>query len=203
MPDDVYQGNVCQFSALLPNKTNSTNFSMIPGAGWTIAKGTALSVQYNFKPNPFAAATIAIRYTTVRRQGELDAEGLERQVLTYPSTYYRLLPILSRAFVFIELGRYTVCSTSSSINPSTHLRDGQIKSLTQMQQRLASRDTSLLPEMHALLCGLKVFVTTHGITDIETARRSMGGHGYSAFAGLGRLYVDYLPSVTCVLPFEW
>lgn len=136
--------------------------TMIPGAGWTIAK----------------AATVAIRYTTVRRQGEPDAKGLERQVLTYPSTYYRLLPILSRAFVFIELGRYT------------------IKALTQMQQRLASRDTSLLPEMHALLCGLKVFVTTHGIIDIETARRSMGGHGYSAFAGLGRLYIEYLPSAT-------
>lgn len=136
--------------------------TMIPSAGWTIAK----------------AATVAIRYTTVRRQGELDAKGLERQVLTYPSTYYRLLPILSRAFVFIELGRYT------------------IKALTQMQERLASRDTSLLPEMHALLCGLKVFVTTQGIIDIETARRSMGGHGYSAFAGLGRLYIEYLPSAT-------
>ncbi|KAG2105463.1 peroxisomal oxidase [Suillus discolor] len=136
--------------------------TMIPTAGWTIAK----------------AATVAIRYTTVRRQGELDAKGLERQVLTYPSTYYRLLPILSRAFVFIELGRYT------------------IKALTQMQERLASRDTSLLPEMHALLCGLKVFVTTQGIIDIETARRSMGGHGYSAFAGLGRLYIEYLPSAT-------
>jgi acyl-CoA oxidase len=71
-----------------------------------------------------------------------------------------------------------------------------------MQQRLANRDTSLLPEMHALLCGLKVFVTTHGIVDIETARRSMGGHGFSAFAGLGRLYIDYLPSATCVLPSE-
>lgn len=136
--------------------------TMIPSAGWTIAK----------------AATVAIRYTTVRRQGELDANGLERQVLEYPSTYYRLLPILSRAFVFIELGRYT------------------IKALTHMQERLASRDTSLLPEMHALLCGLKVFVTTQGIIDIETARRSMGGHGYSAFAGLGRLYIEYLPSAT-------
>ncbi|KAG1844706.1 peroxisomal oxidase [Suillus subluteus] len=136
--------------------------NMIPASGWTIAK----------------AATVAIRYTTVRRQGELDARGLERQVLTYPSTYYRLLPILSRAFVFIELGRYT------------------IKALTQMQQQLANRDTSLLPEMHALLCGLKVFVTTHGIADIETARRSMGGHGYSAFAGLGRLYIEYLPAAT-------
>ncbi|KAG1733523.1 acyl-CoA dehydrogenase/oxidase C-terminal [Suillus lakei] len=136
--------------------------NMIPSAGWTIAK----------------AATVAIRYTTVRRQGEPDAKGFERQVLTYPSTYYRLLPILSRAFVFIELGRYT------------------IKALTQMQQRLANRDTSLLPEMHALLCGLKVFVTTHGISDIETARRSMGGHGFSAFAGLGRLYIEYLPAAT-------
>ncbi|KAG2119395.1 acyl-CoA dehydrogenase/oxidase C-terminal [Suillus clintonianus] len=136
--------------------------NMIPQAGWNIAK----------------AVTVAIRYTTVRRQGEPDAKGLERQVLTYPSTYYRLLPILSRAFVFIELGRYT------------------IKALNEMQQRLANRDMSLLPEMHALLCGLKVLVTTHGISDIETARRSMGGHGYSAFAGLGRLYVDYLPSAT-------
>ncbi|KAG2145426.1 peroxisomal oxidase [Suillus bovinus] len=135
---------------------------MIPSSGWTIAK----------------AATVAIRYTTVRRQGEPDAKGLERQVLTYPSTYYRLLPILSRAFVFIELGRYT------------------IKALTQMQEQLASRDTSSLAEMHALLCGLKVFVTTNGIIDIETARRSMGGHGYSAFAGLGRLYIEYLPSAT-------
>ncbi|KAG2355129.1 peroxisomal oxidase [Suillus spraguei] len=144
------------------NLTDHINSSMIPTAGWTIAK----------------AATVAIRYTTVRRQGEPNAEGLERQVLTYPSTYYRLLPILSRAFVFVELGRYTV------------------KALNEMQQRLANRDTSLLPEMHALLCGLKVFVTTHGIIDIETARRSMGGHGYSAFAGLGRLYMEYLPSAT-------
>ncbi|KAG2065368.1 hypothetical protein BDR04DRAFT_1145422 [Suillus decipiens] len=151
---DVYQGNVCQFPAVPPDKTDDINSSMIPAAGWTIAK----------------AATVAILYTTVRREGEPDAKGLERQVLTYPSTYYRLMPILSRAFVFIELGRHTM------------------KALTKMQQRLANRDTSLLPEMHALLCGLKVFVTTNGIIDIETARRSMGGHGYSAFAGLGTFY---------------
>jgi len=144
---------------------------------------------------------VAIRYTTVRRQGEPDSNGLERQVLTYPSTYYRLLPVLSRAFVFIELGRYTVCFSPSSVNLSAHIANCQITALDEMQQRLANRDTSLLSEMHALLCGLKVLVSTHGVSDIETARRSMGGHGYSAFAGLGRLYVDYLPAVTWVLPF--
>jgi len=50
--------------------------------------------------------------------------------------------------------------------------------------------------MHATTSGLKIYVSTNGVQDLETARRSMGGHGYSAFAGLGRLYADYLPSVT-------
>lgn len=27
----------------------------------------------------------------------------------------------------------------------------------------------------------------------------MGGHGYSAYAGLGRLYADYLPAATYVV----
>jgi acyl-CoA oxidase len=158
------------------------------------------SCSINSEPNPFVAATVAIRYTTVRRQGEPDANGLERQVLTYPSTYYRLLPILSRAFVFIELGRYTVCVAHPSISQSTHVSDGQTKALDKLLELLSKRDTSLLAEMHALMCGLKVLCSTHGASDIETARRSMGGHGYSAFAGLGRLYIDYLPAATCVFP---
>lgn len=54
------------------------------------------------------AITIAIRYATVRRQGDPDAHGVERPVMQYPSTYYRLLPILSHAYVFILLGRQTV-----------------------------------------------------------------------------------------------
>jgi len=41
-----------------------------------------------------------------------------------------------------------------------------------------------------------VLVSSTGVQDLEVARRSMGGHGYSAFSGLGRLYADYLPSVT-------
>src|SRR6267154_3163485 len=94
---------------------------MIPSGGWIIAKGGVSIMQCHSEPNPPAAATVAIRYTTVRRQGEPDAKGLERQVLTYPSTYYRLLPILSRAFVFIELGRYTVCSVPSYVDSNTYV----------------------------------------------------------------------------------
>ena len=67
-----------------------------------------------------------------------------------------------------------------------------------MTQRLEQGDTSLLAEMHATTSGLKVLVTTACTQDIETARRAMGGHGYSAYAGLGRLYANYLPAATSV-----
>ncbi|PFH50109.1 hypothetical protein AMATHDRAFT_61772 [Amanita thiersii Skay4041] len=136
--------------------------NMVTSAGWLMAK----------------AATVAIRYATVRRQGELGPDGLERQVISYPSVYSRLLPILSHAYVFIKLGRKTVDAFQT------------------MASRLASGDTTLLGEMHATTSGLKVMVSMTGVQDLEVARRSMGGHGYSAFSGLGRVYADYLPSVT-------
>ncbi|OJT11283.1 Peroxisomal acyl-coenzyme A oxidase 1 [Trametes pubescens] len=136
--------------------------SMVISAGWTIAKGAA----------------IAIRYATVRRQGNKGPDGLERQVITYPSVYYRLLPTLAHAYVFILLGR------------------NLWKAFSDMSTRLASGDTSLLAETHATTSGLKVLVSTVAIQDLETARRSMGGHGFSDFAGVGRLYADYLPGAT-------
>ena len=65
-----------------------------------------------------------------------------------------------------------------------------------MSERLAIGDTSLLGELHATTSGLKVIVTTACAQDIETARRALGGHGFSAYAGIGRIYADYLPAAT-------
>lgn len=79
------------------------------------------------------------------------------------------------------------------------LQTPQTTAFDTMSSRLKQGDTSLLAEMHATTSGLKVYISSNGVQDLETARRSMGGHGYSAFAGLGRLYADYLPSVTYVL----
>ncbi|KAJ7617161.1 peroxisomal oxidase [Roridomyces roridus] len=136
---------------------------MVTSAGWLGAK----------------AATVAIRYATVRRQGTLDpASGLESQVITYPSLHARLLPILARAYVFIGLGR------------------ALSRSFDALARDLSSGNTSQLADMHVMTSGLKTLVTTSSIQDVETARRSMGGHGYSAFAGLGKLYADTVPSAT-------
>lgn len=56
-----------------------------------------------------SAATVSIRYATVRRQGEKGPDGLERQIISYPTVHSRLLPILSHAYVFIHLGKTLVC----------------------------------------------------------------------------------------------
>ncbi|KAJ7493615.1 peroxisomal oxidase [Mycena latifolia] len=135
---------------------------MVTTAGWVIAKG----------------ATVAIRYATVRRQGEMGPDGLERQTISYPSLHVRLIPLLARAQVFIKLGRA--------------LSEG----FDALARGLSSGDTSKLAEMHVMTSGLKVLVSMTAIQDLETARRSMGGHGYSAFAGVGKMYADYLPAAT-------
>ena len=74
----------------------------------------------------------------------------------------------------------------------------QTKSFSALAERIEQSDFGYLTEVHALLCGLKVLVSTETINGLETARRALGGHGYSMFAGIGRLYADYLPAATYV-----
>ncbi|EJD04840.1 peroxisomal oxidase [Fomitiporia mediterranea MF3/22] len=124
------------------------------------------------------AATISLRYATVRRQGNKGTGDLERQVITYPSAYVRLLPVLSRAYVYILLGR------------------NLINSYLELSGQLSRGETNSLPDMHIITSGLKVLTSTACVHGIEVARRSMGGHGYSAYAGLGKVYAEALPSVT-------
>lgn len=85
-------------------------YSMVTGAGWLMAKGKLLPKILRARSLMFisSAATVSLRYATVRRQGEKDASGLERQIISYPSVYIRLLPILSHAYVFIRLGKTLV-----------------------------------------------------------------------------------------------
>lgn len=137
---------------------------MISTAGWMCAR----------------AATVSLRYATVRRQGgsSPSSPSLENQIITYPSLYTRLLPILSHSYIFILLGRHLVSSFSLLLS------------------QLSTGDASLLAETHSLLSGLKVLVSTTSVVDLEIARRSMGGHGYSTFSGLGKVYADHLPSAT-------
>ncbi|KAF9234860.1 peroxisomal oxidase [Melanogaster broomeanus] len=146
--------------------------TMISTAGWTLARGKASQSQFVI---PLSA------------DKENPMLGLERQVITYPSTNYRLLPIISRSYVFIGLGRQTTLGAKMA---------RQTKAFSTLGERIDEGDFAYLAEIYATLCGLKVLVSTSTVRDLETTRRAMGGHGYSAFAGIERLYADCLPAVT-------
>ena len=92
---------------------------MVTSAGWHMAKGPShLSLKRRRHRIPCPAATVSIRYATVRRQGSPDPTNpkLQHQIIQYPSVYSRLLPVLSHAYVFIHLGQTLV-----RIRPSTHV----------------------------------------------------------------------------------
>lgn len=65
-----------------------------------------------------------------------------------------------------------------------------------MATLLATGDTTLLAETHAVSSGLKVYVSTTVVEGLEVVRRAMGGHGFMDASGVGRLYARDLPSAT-------
>lgn len=47
-----------------------------------------------------------------------------------------------------------------------------------------------LKETHASSAGLKAFSTWQCLETIDKCRQALGGHGYSAYAGLASMYAD-------------
>lgn len=98
--------------------------SMITTAGWAAAKGMWIDrFSSNKTDKTCTAVTIAIRYAHARRQGSKGEDGLEKQIITYPSVHSRLLPILSRAYVFLLLGRNLVRDYILMLLTTCKLRD--------------------------------------------------------------------------------
>jgi hypothetical protein len=65
-----------------------------------------------------------------------------------------------------------------------------------MSTQLAAGETTLLAETHAISSGLKTYVSSNVVEGVETVRRAMGGHGFLASTGIGRIYATELPSTT-------
>lgn len=130
--------------------------------------------------------TIAVRYCAVRRQfQDRDAtsnEG-ENQVLDYTMVQHRLLPLLATTYALHFTGQ------------------AMLKLYNENQKRLSSGKSmadagQVLADLHATSCALKAFSSTAAAEGLEVSRRTCGGHGYSAFSGIGSYYADYLPTVT-------
>ncbi|CAH0045446.1 unnamed protein product [Clonostachys solani] len=142
--------------------------------------------------------TIATRYCAVRRQFQdhdaEDGKG-ENQVLNYTMVQHRILPLLAASYALHFTGR-----AMFDIYNANQKRMSQQR-LTKDTNRGAGPEelnpsSDLLADLHAISCALKAFASTTAAEGLEVCRRACGGHGYSAFSGIGTWYADYLPTVT-------
>jgi acyl-CoA oxidase len=126
------------------------------------------------------AVTIATRYTSVRRQFRSSPDtAKEDQVITYSSVQSRLFPLLgiTVAYIFAAKGLWTL-----------YLR--MMRDLTERGESL------LLGEVHALSSGLKVCCSWDCVAGVEECRKACGGHGFSAYSGIGHIWANGVASQT-------
>uniref|UniRef100_A0A7S1RMW9 Acyl-coenzyme A oxidase n=1 Tax=Alexandrium catenella TaxID=2925 RepID=A0A7S1RMW9_ALECA len=133
------------------------------------------------------AATIAVRYSCVRRQGFKDTQAAdplasgEHMVMDYKVQQYRAFKALALSYMFILNGRWLS------------------EYLGRVQRAVAEGDDSAadeLPELHASCAGLKVWATLYAHEAMEDMRRSCGGQGFLRSSGLGDLVTSFGVAVT-------
>lgn len=137
-----------------------------------------VAVVNNESWNLARALTIAVRYTNVRRQFSTNGKT-EDQVITYSSVKFRLFPLMGVAFAYIFAAK------------------GLSMAYMEMMAELNTYGKSRrLAEVHALSTGLKACSTWDCLAGIEECRKACGGHGYSAYAGIGHIWANGVASQT-------
>jgi acyl-CoA oxidase len=138
------------------------------------------------------ACTIAIRYSTIRRQGYntddtdkkkwMENAPNEIQVLDYRQQQYRLLPLLAASYAIFFSGKHVLA----------RLKD--------IENQLVSGSTAItktvVGDIHATTSALKSYATAFTADGIEDCRKACGGHGFLVSSGLVELSNTYLQSCT-------
>ncbi|XP_058828521.1 probable peroxisomal acyl-coenzyme A oxidase 1, partial [Topomyia yanbarensis] len=116
------------------------------------------------------SATIAVRYSSVRRQSVINPDQPEVQIIDHITQQGKLLPQIAKA-IALKL---------------------TADNLWQMYQEttsdLNSGKLDRLPELHAIACCLKVVSTSDAASGIEMCRLACGGHGYLSCANFMSFY---------------
>lgn len=100
--------------------------------------------------------------------------GIQPQIMDYPSHYTKLMPFVSYSYVAKAAGQENLNRYRSML---ADLRSGNEMSYL-----------SQLAEMHAVACAQKSFSSWFGMDMMETCRRLMGGHAFHQYLGV-RIWV--------------
>lgn len=131
------------------------------------------------------AATIAVRYSCVRKQGFVEHKksisytAPERAIIDYQVQRYRVLRQLANAYAIKFTGAY--------ILKRFQVLDGSKYQLANVEE---------LPEIAALSGGLKGLCTFLAWQGIEDLRKCCGGNGYLMSSGLAPLAANYVWQTT-------
>ncbi|KAJ8020856.1 Peroxisomal acyl-coenzyme A oxidase 1 [Holothuria leucospilota] len=123
-------------------------------------------------------ATIATRYSAVRRQSELIPGRPEPLIVEYQSQQLKLFPQIATAIAFILCGhqvRQMYPSFTSQAKEGNYIA---------------------LPELHSTTAGLKAFATQRACEGLEVLRMACGGHGFSSASAFPEIYGIFAPSCT-------
>ncbi|KAJ8020869.1 Peroxisomal acyl-coenzyme A oxidase 1 [Holothuria leucospilota] len=151
-----------------PNTKLSYSSMVLARSNIVYSVGTALA----------KGATIATRYSAVRRQSELIPGRPEPLIIEYQSQQLKLFPQIATAIAFILCGQ-------------------QVKQmyLTFISQAKEGNYSSL-PELHSTTAGLKAFATQRACEGLEVLRMACGGHGYSSASAFPEIYGTFSPTCT-------
>lgn len=116
------------------------------------------------------AATIAVRYSAVRRQSEKKPGEPEPQILDYITQQHKLFICIASAHA-LQLTSNWLWTSFNAV-------------LAEMK----TGGSDMLPEFHALSSCLKAISTSDSAAYIEQCRHACGGHGYMLSSNLPLIY---------------
>ena len=116
------------------------------------------------------AVTITTRYSAVRRQGQINSEKPEVQILDYVTQQYKIFPNLAACFAF-RMAADWIWNMYNTVTAE-----------------LDQGDLDKLPELHALSCCLKAVASADAANGVEQLRLACGGHGYMDASSFPAIY---------------
>ncbi|XP_029040875.1 probable peroxisomal acyl-coenzyme A oxidase 1 [Osmia bicornis bicornis] len=114
--------------------------------------------------------TITTRYSAVRRQGQINSEKPEVQILDYVTQQYKIFPNMAACFAF-RMAAEWIWNMYNTVTAE-----------------LDQGDLDKLPELHALSCCLKAVASADAAKGIEQLRLACGGHGYMDASSFPAIY---------------